>query len=79
LPKNTAHTFRKVGEAIDYIVINSQQISLTAKQQAIAIAEVVNAMNSLNQGAKETATGINQTQLGTQKLNQAATQLKEMV
>jgi methyl-accepting chemotaxis protein len=79
IAEDTAHTFRKVGEAIDYIVINSQQISLTAKQQAIAIAEVVNAMNSLNQGAKETATGINQTQLGTQKLNQAATQLKEMV
>lgn len=79
ITQNTAQTFRKVGEAIDFIVVNSQQISLTAKQQAIAITEVVQAMNDLNQAAKETATGITQTQLGTQKLNQAAHELKEMV
>lgn len=79
ITQNTAQTFRKVGKAIDLIVVNSQQISLNAKQQAIAITEVVTEMNYLTQAAKETATGINQTKLGTQKLNQAANQLKEMV
>ncbi len=79
LAEDNAQTFRKVGESIDFIVVNSQQISLTSKQQAIAITEVVNEMNSLSQAARETATGITQTKLGTQKLNQAANELKEMV
>lgn len=65
--------------AINDIVVSSQQISLTAQQQAIAIEQVVEAMNSLNQGAVETATGITQTKIGIQKLNQAAQNLKAVV
>lgn len=61
------------------IVLNVQQISLSARQQATAIEQVVNAMNSLNQGAAEAATGMRQTKIGTQKLNQAAQQLKAAV
>jgi len=79
LAEDNAQTFRQVGKAIDLIVVNNQQIYLTAKQQAIAITEVVSEMNSLSQAARETATGITQTKLGTQKLNQAANELKEMV
>ncbi|HEY9850644.1 MAG TPA: methyl-accepting chemotaxis protein [Leptolyngbyaceae cyanobacterium] len=65
--------------AINDIVVSAQQISLTAQQQAIAIEQVVEAMNSLNQGAGETATGITQTKIGIQKLNQAAQNLKAIV
>ncbi len=36
-------------------------------------------MNNLNQGAKETAVGITQTKVGTQKLNEAALNLKAVV
>ncbi|NET91662.1 MAG: chemotaxis protein, partial [Kamptonema sp. SIO1D9] len=57
----------------------SEQISLTAQQQAIAIAQVVQAMNALNQAAKESAEGISQTKIGTHKLNETALELKEMV
>ncbi|MGB8690788.1 MAG: chemotaxis protein, partial [Microcoleus sp.] len=54
-------------------------ISLTAQQQAVAIQQVVDAMNSLNQSAKETASGITQTKLGAQQLNDAAQSLNSIV
>lgn len=61
------------------MVSSSQQISLTAKQQAIAIQQVVDSMNSINQGAIENASGISQTKIGTQKLNEAALNLQAVV
>ncbi|MBK4728448.1 CHASE3 domain-containing protein [Oxynema sp. CENA135] len=94
LSQVTAEAFAKVTEAIDNIilrnqemsrnaieqvVVNSQQISLTTKQQAIAINQVVEAMNTLNQGAVETVSGINQTRIGVQKLNEAAQDLNALV
>jgi methyl-accepting chemotaxis protein len=75
----TAKTFQDVVEAIDNVATSSKQISLTAKQQAIAITQVVNTMSSLNQGAIETATGINQTKSGIERLNNTALRLKAMV
>lgn len=65
--------------ALNDVVVNNQQISLTAKQQAIAIEQVVEAMNSVNQGAVQTASGISQTKIGVQKLNEAAHSLKALV
>lgn len=44
--------------AVNNIATNSQQISLNAKQQAIAIQQVVAAMNELNQGAKQIASNM---------------------
>src|SRR6478672_895808 len=61
--------------AINDVVLRSQQISLTAKQQALAIGQVVEVMNNLKQGAVETASGLGQTRIGTQKVNQAALNL----
>ena len=65
--------------AINDVVISSQQISMTSQQQAIAIQQVVDAMNSLNQSAVQTATGITQTKIGIQKLNEAAQNLQTLV
>lgn len=65
--------------AINDIVVGSQQISLNAKQQAIAIEQVVDAMNNINQGASQTASGITQTKVGIQKLNEVAQDLKAVV
>lgn len=75
----TAHTFEQVTAAIDGIVTSSQQISLNARQQAIAIAEVLTAMEELNQSAQQTATGIRQTHLGTQSLTQISTTLQDLL
>jgi methyl-accepting chemotaxis protein len=65
--------------AINDIVVGSQQISLNAKQQAIAIEQVGDAMNNINQGASQTASGITQTKVGIQKLNEVAQDLKAIV
>jgi methyl-accepting chemotaxis protein len=79
IAKETAEAFAGVANAINNVVLSSQQISLNAKQQAIAIEQVVEAMNSLNQAAAQTACGISQTKVGTQKLNEAAIDLKAVV
>jgi|SRR6478672_890679 len=79
IAQKTADTFGGVADAVNNMVVNNQQISLNIKQQAIAMQQIVTAMNSLNQGAQETASGITQIKLGTQKLHQAAQDLKAVV
>ena len=79
IASETAAAFAGVANAINNVVLSSQQISLNAKQQTIAIEQVVQAMNSLNQAAAQTACGISQTQVGTQKLNEAALDLKAIL
>ncbi len=71
--------FAGVADAVNYMVVNNQQISLNLKQQLDAIQQVVQAMDNINRGAKETATGINQTKLGTEQLSAVALTLKEIV
>jgi methyl-accepting chemotaxis protein len=72
-------TVDTVVASVNQIATNTQQISLTAKQQAVAIQQVVEAMNSINMNAAQTASGITQTKVGTQKLNEAAQNLKAVV
>ncbi|AFZ11027.1 methyl-accepting chemotaxis sensory transducer [Crinalium epipsammum PCC 9333] len=72
-------TVDHIVDAINNIALNSTQISLNAKQQSVAIEQVVEAMNTLNRAAIETASGISQTKIGTQKLERAASELKAMV
>ena len=79
LTEGTAETFNHVANAINSVVVSSQQIYLNTKQQALAIEQVVDAMNSLNKGAAEAAIGITQSRIGTQKLNQAALNLRYVV
>ena len=79
LAEGTAETFNHVANAINSVVVSSQQIYLNTKQQALAIEQVVDAMNALNKGAAETASGITQSRIGTQKLNQAALNLRYVV
>jgi methyl-accepting chemotaxis protein len=44
-------TVSEIIDAVNTITVNSQQISLTTKQQSIAIQQVVSAMNALSQSA----------------------------
>lgn len=44
-------TVAEIVDAVNTITVNSQQISLTTKQQSIAIQQVVSAMNALSQSA----------------------------
>lgn len=78
IAQKTAEAFRGVAAANNQVVVNNQQIALSAQQQAVAIDQVVSAMNVLNVGAQQTASGITQTRVGTEKLNEAALHLKRL-
>jgi len=65
----------RVVTAIDDITKYNQKISLNAKQQAIAIQQVVDSMNMLNHGAAQTASSISETKLGLQQVNEALVRL----
>lgn len=77
--QKTAETFTNVAESINNIVLSVQQISLSAKEQSVAIQQVVDAMNLLNQTAAETASAISQTRISTQQLNEATMNLKTVI
>jgi methyl-accepting chemotaxis protein len=79
IAEKTADAFNGVAQAVNNVVINNQQISSNVKQQAIAIQQVVDAMNALNVAAKDNATGLGQTKLGTRKLNEAAIELQSII
>lgn len=63
--------------AVHDITANSQQISHTTNQQAIAIQQVVDAMMNLNQGVAQTATGISETKVELQHINEVLLRLAD--
>jgi methyl-accepting chemotaxis protein len=77
--QDTAEAFTGVREACNLVFASNQQISLNIKQQAIAIGQVADEMNSLNRTASQTISGITQVKVSTQRLNQAALNLKSVV
>lgn len=77
--QQTASVFSGVSKAVNNIVMNVEQISFNTEQQAQAIAQVVDAMNSLNLAATETVSSIGQTRLSTQQLNHSARSLQTVV
>ncbi len=79
IAEETSDAFAGVADAVNNVVLNSQQISLNVKQQAVAIQQVVSAMNSLNTGAQENANGISQIKIGTHQLNESALLLKTVI
>jgi methyl-accepting chemotaxis protein len=79
IAEETASSFAGVKDAVNHIVLSSQQISLSSSQQAIAIQQVVDAMNELNLAARQTASGISQTKVSTEQLTQASQNLQSVV
>jgi len=77
--RNVGELFNSLSEAANISYENAQQVLLNAKQQATAIGQVVEAMNGLNTGARETAAGIVQTKTGIEQLNNAAGNLKQIL
>ena len=77
--RNVDEVFNTLSEAANTVYENVQQVLLNAKQQSTAIGQVIEAMNGLNTGARETAAGISQTKTGLEQLNSAAQNLKQMV
>ena len=79
IAQRTEATFSEIQESVNQVVMNNQQVSLNLKQQVDAIQQVVDAMEVINKGAKETVSGLNQTKHGTERLNEAALDLKHAV
>ena len=79
IAQRTEESFKEVKGSVNQVVMNNQQVSLNLKQQVDAIQQVVNAMEIINRGAKETASGLNQTKVATEQLNGAAVDLQQMV
>jgi methyl-accepting chemotaxis protein len=79
LAQGTAESFVGVADSVNNVYLNSQQISLSSKQQVVGVQQVVAAMNALNLGAQETASGINQVKISTEQLKDAANKLQALV
>lgn len=79
LAEETGEVFAGIADSINQVFVNTQQIAQSAKQQAVTVQQVVAAMNVINLGAKETATGIIQVKDATKDLNKAAENLEAVV
>jgi CHASE3 domain sensor protein len=79
LAQETGDVFANITDAVNKVFINNQQIFLTAKQQAVAVQQVVSAVNDINSGAKETAIGITMVKNATIDLNKIVQNLKNLV
>jgi methyl-accepting chemotaxis protein len=72
-------TLNRVIRSMNEIAGSIQQISSNSQEQAIAIQQIFQATNALNQVAKETAEGMTQDTLASDRLNETALNLKRMV
>ncbi len=79
LAEETGDVFAGIADSVNQVFLNTQQISQSAKQQAVSVQQVVAAMNVINLGAKETAAGITQVKDATNNLNRAAENLEAVV
>ncbi|MEB3340670.1 CHASE3 domain-containing protein [Okeania sp.] len=75
----TTASFSRITKSVNNVVINNQQIYLNIQQQVHGIKQVLEAMENINQVAKETALGIGQTHSGVESLKKAAEKLKNIV
>ena len=79
LAESTAATFVGVTDAVNNVFLNSQQISTSAKQQAVSIQQVLASMTMISQGSQESAIGMHQVKMTTRELNQVADELKASI
>jgi 23S rRNA pseudoU1915 N3-methylase RlmH len=79
LARSTAATFAGVTDAVNNVFLNSQQISTSAKQQAVSIQQVLSSMNMISQGSQESSVGMHQVKMTTRELTQVADDLKAAV
>jgi methyl-accepting chemotaxis protein len=77
--ENTTKAFEGITDSVNNVAANNQEIYLNTQQQAAAVLQVLEAMNSLERASQETAGGIGQTRVGVEQLKQAALQLKSIV
>ncbi len=79
LAQGTVTVFVGVTDAVNNVFMNSQQISTSAKQQAVSIQQVLASMTTISQGSQESAVGMHQVKMTTRELTQVADELKAAV
>lgn len=77
--ERTANAFSGVLESINNVAMNNQQIVLNIRQQGKAVQQVLQAMDSINQGAQQTAASLSQVKAGTSQLSHTAKNLEAIV
>jgi methyl-accepting chemotaxis protein len=76
LTHRTVEVFDGLAASITSVFESTQQTMLNVKQQLAAVRQVVEAMETINTGSKEASSGIGQTKLGVQQLNEVAQSLQ---
>ncbi|MEA5470836.1 methyl-accepting chemotaxis protein [Spirulina sp. 06S082] len=79
IARSTDLAFSEVKNAVNDVVLNNQQIAMNVRQQVEAIRVAIDAVDAIDRGVRETATGASQTRQETEKLNQTAIDLKQIV
>lgn len=74
--QNAASAFSEVSDSICVVAIGSQDIARLQKQQVLAIQQTIEAIETIDQGIRETALGMSQTRSGTEQLNRTAQELE---
>ena len=73
---NMSSSFAGVSQAFHQVYLNNQTIARTAEQQLLALQQVSEAMNSLNQVARQNADSIALLRANTQRLNESLINLR---
>ncbi len=76
---DTAEAFAGIERAINAVFTNTQEISSSSKRQAITVQQAVAAINAINLGSQETATGVAQVKKATNDLVNTTNQLQGIV
>jgi methyl-accepting chemotaxis protein len=79
LAADTAEAFSGIEQAINTVFANTQDISSSSKRQAITVQQAVAAINAINLGAQETATGVAKVKSATDDLVKTSSQLQAIV
>ncbi len=79
LAQGTAQSLVGVKDAIESVFANAQQISETAKVQAVGIQEILASINALNLGAMDTTEGMNEVKASATQLQEFTEKLKAIV
>jgi methyl-accepting chemotaxis protein len=79
LAADTAEAFSGIEQAINAVFANTQDISISSKRQAITVQQAVAAINAINLGSQETASGVAQVKSATKDLVTTSNQLQALV
>lgn len=79
LAADTAEAFAGIEQAINTVFTNTQDISSSSKRQAITVQQAVAAINAINLGAQETASGVAQVKSATSELVTTSNQLQAII